>query len=90
MDRNTIGLIIAAVAATAAVVSVPIAGLVWVDGNDADRYERLNQRFDAAAASNAAAFATINDRFSELRDDFRAVIPRAAAERKPSEQPPAR
>lgn len=90
MDRSTIGLILAAVAATATVVSVPIAGLVRVDGNNADRYERLNQRFDDAAASNAAAFATINDRFSELRDDFRAVIPRAAAERKPGEQPPAR
>lgn len=45
------------------------------------RFEEVDRRFDDAARRNEAAHAQIASNISELRADFRSVIPRAAAER---------
>lgn len=50
--------------------------------DDVDRrFEEVDRRFDDAARRNEAAHAQIASNISELRADFRSVIPRAAAER---------
>lgn len=45
------------------------------------RFEEVDRRFEDAARRNEAAHAQIASNISELRADFRSVIPRAAAER---------
>lgn len=45
------------------------------------RFDDVDRRFDDAARRNEAAHAQIASNISELRADFRSVIPRAAAER---------
>ena len=45
------------------------------------RFDEVDRRFDDAARRNEAAHAQIASNISELRADFRSVIPRAAAER---------
>ena len=44
------------------------------------RFDDVNRRFDDAVRQNDAAHAQINTSISELRADFRALIPRPAAE----------
>ena len=44
------------------------------------RFDDVNRRFDDAARQNDAAHAQLNAGISELRADFRALIPRPAAE----------
>ena len=44
------------------------------------RFDDMNRRFDDAVRQNDAAHAQINTSISELRADFRALIPRPAAE----------
>lgn len=45
------------------------------------RFDEVDRCFDDAARRNEAAHAQIASNISELRADFRSVIPRAAAER---------
>lgn len=45
------------------------------------RFDDVNRRFDDAARQNEAAHAHIASNISELRADFRTLIPRPAAER---------
>lgn len=75
MARRTIEII--------GVLGTLIAGFVWLDSN-------ADQRFEDARGANDAAHARIENSISELCADFRAVVPRAAAERKPFEEPPTR
>ena len=44
------------------------------------RFDDVNRRFDDAARQNEAAHARLDAGISELRADFRALIPRPAAE----------
>ena len=44
------------------------------------RFDDVNRRFEDATRRNDAAHAQINASISELRADFRALIPRPAAE----------
>lgn len=45
------------------------------------RFDDVDRRFDDASRENKEAHAHIAGNLSELRADFRAVIPRAAAEK---------
>ena len=45
------------------------------------RFDDVDRRFDDASRENREAHAHIAGNLSELRADFRAVIPRAAAEK---------
>ena len=44
------------------------------------RFDDVNRRFDDTARQNEAAHARLDANISELRADFRALIPRPAAE----------
>ena len=75
MDRRTIEIV--------GVLGTLIAGFVRLDRN-------ADQRFEDIRGADDAAHARIENSISELRADFRAVVPRATAERQPFEEPPTR
>ena len=83
MDRSAKELI----AAVVAIMSVLIAGLAWIDDGMNDRFDLIDQRFEITDRANSEAHARIENSIRDLRADFRAIVPRAAAERKPAGSP---
>ena len=68
-----------------ATVGIALAGLLihfttTMNRRFDDMDRNVNRRFDDAARQNDAAHAQLDTSISELRADFRALIPRPAAE----------
>ena len=83
MDRSTKELI----AAVVAILTVLIAGLAWISDSMNDRFDLIDQRFEITGRADSEAHTRIENGIRELRADFRAIMPRAAAEQKPADPP---
>ena len=52
-----------------------------------DRFDLIDQRFEITGPANSEAHTRIENGIRDLRADFRAIMPRAAAEQKPVAPP---
>ena len=52
-----------------------------------DRFDLIDQQFEITGRADSEAHTRIENGIRELRADFRAIMPRAAAEQKPADPP---